>query len=163
MDASRLGRIPAGNGNGGKRPYRPSNEGIREWDPKPRPGNAIMITERTGPSIRTAVGWLYPLEHYDRRLSLDPLTQYAELLLIMGSREPVDLESVRAIMEEAEEVVTPAEFVRLRGYADLILPDLVAQPEMAPPEPPAEPPAQTEELVGAESLEPRQAEPHESA
>lgn len=80
-----------------------------------------MITERAGPSIRTAVGWLYPLEHYDRRLSLDPLTQYAELLLIMGSREPMDVDSMDAVLAEAQEALTEPEFVRLQGYVDLFI------------------------------------------
>ncbi len=121
LDASRLDRIPPHDGNGGKRHYRPANEGIREWDPKPRPGNVIMITERVAPSIRTAVGWLYPLEHYDERLSLDPLSQYAELLILMGSRGPADIQSVRAILKEARDRLSDPEYAKLRGYVDLLM------------------------------------------
>ncbi|MEK6988531.1 MAG: hypothetical protein AABX97_10690 [Candidatus Thermoplasmatota archaeon] len=121
MDASRLERIPPNDGNGGKRPYRPANEGIREWDPKPRPGNVIMITQRVAPSIRSAVGWLYPLEHYDEKLSLDPLSQYAELLILMGSRGPADFESVRAILIEARDRLNDQEFEKLQGYVDLLM------------------------------------------
>ena len=121
MDASRLDRIPPYDGNDSKRHYRSANEGIREWDPKPRPGNVIMITERVAPSIRTAVGWLYPLEHYDQKLSLDPLSQYAELLILMGSHGPADLESVRAILKEARDRLSDQEYARLQGYVDLLL------------------------------------------
>lgn len=125
LDASRLDRIPPGNnGNGGavrKKSYRPSSEGIREWDPKPKPGNVIMITERVTPSIRTTVGWLYPLEHYDEKLSLDPLSQYAELLLLMGSRGAVDQESLSAILKEAKDRLRDSEFERLQGYVDLLV------------------------------------------
>ena len=121
LDASRLERIPPNNGNGGRRHYRSSNEGIREWDPKPRSGGVIMITQRVAPSIRTAVGWLYPLEHYDEKLSLDPLSQYAELLILMGSRGPADLESVRAILKEARGRLSDPEYVKLQEYVDLFL------------------------------------------
>lgn len=80
-----------------------------------------MITERTAPSIRSAVGWLYPLEHYDEKLSLDPLSQYAELLLIMGSRGPVDEESLHSILKEAKDRLKDAEFEKLQGYVDLVM------------------------------------------
>ncbi len=115
--------MPPNNGHGvkAKRSYRPQSEGIREWDPKPRPGNVIMLTERVSPSIRTAVGWLFPLEHYDESLSLDPLSQYAELLLIMGSNGPADLASVQAILKEAKDRLSDAEFERLQGYVDLVM------------------------------------------
>jgi len=118
-----LERIPP---NGGKhrparRPYRTTDEGIREWDPKPRPQGVIVLTERTSPSIRTTVGWLYPLEHYDRKLSLDPLSQYAELLLLMGSDGDADMNSVRDILVEARNRLTDAEYIRLRGYVDLFM------------------------------------------
>jgi hypothetical protein len=118
-----LERIPS---NGGKakqprRPYRTSDEGIREWDPKPRPQSVIILTERTSPSIRTTVGWLYPLEHYDRKLSLDPLSQYAELLLIMGSNGDPDMDSVKTILSEARNRLTDPEYDQLRGYVDLLM------------------------------------------
>jgi hypothetical protein len=81
----------------------------------------ILITQRVAPSIRSAVGWLYPLEHYDERLSLDPLSQYAELLLLMGSRGPTDIESVRAILKEARDRLSDREFEKLRDYVDLLM------------------------------------------
>ncbi len=123
MPSSGLEKIPPSNGNGGKtkRSYRSQNEGIREWDPKPGPGNVIMITQRIAPSIRSAVGWLYPLEHYDEKLSLDPLSQYAELLLLMGSKGPADFDSVRAILKEARDRLRDEEFEKLQGYVDLLL------------------------------------------
>ena len=102
-------------------PYRPDTEGIREWDPKPRASTAIMLTERVSPSIRTAVGWLFPLEHYDEKLSLDPLSQYAELLLIMGSKGPADLESVQAVLKEAKNRLRDDEYEKLQGYVDLVM------------------------------------------
>ena len=121
--SSGLDRIPS---NGGKarppkKPYRPSDEGIREVNPKPKPQRVIVLTERTSPSIRTTVGWLYPLEHYDRKLSMDPLSQYAELLLIMGSNGNPDMASVRDILFEARNRLTDAEYDRLRGYVDLVM------------------------------------------
>jgi len=81
----------------------------------------IVLTERTSPSIRTTVGWLYPLEHYDRKLSLDPLSQYAELLLLMGSNGSADMDSVRNILLEAQNRLTDPEYERLRGYVDLVM------------------------------------------
>ncbi len=105
----------------GKRAYRPDSEGIREWDPKPKPSGVIILTEHVSPSIRHAVGWLYPLEHYDQKLTLDPLSQYAELLLIMGSNGSVDFESVHAILHEARNRLTDKDFERLQGYVDLML------------------------------------------
>lgn len=118
-----LERIPS---NGGKlraprKPYRTSDEGIREYDPRPKPQGVIVLTERTSPSIRTTVGWLYPLEHYDRKLSLDPLSQYAELLLLMGSNGNADMDSVRNILLEARNRLTDPEYDRLRGYVDLLM------------------------------------------
>ncbi len=120
-----LERIPT-NGNGGRlkpprRPYRTSDEGIREYDPRPKPQNVIVLTERTSPSIRTTVGWLYPLEHYDQKLSLDPLSQYAELLLIMGSNGIPDMESVKDILFEARNRLTDGEYDQLQGYVDLLM------------------------------------------
>jgi len=122
LTSNGLGRIPS---NGGKSPprksYRTRDEGIREWDPRPKPQGVIVLTERVSPSIRTTVGWLYPLEHYDRRLSLDPLSQYAELLLLMGSDGDADRDSVRDILKEARNRLTDAEYIRLQGYVDLFM------------------------------------------
>jgi len=80
-----------------------------------------MLTERVSPSIRTTIGWLYPLEHYDRKLSLDPLSQYAELLLLMGSEGEADVDSVRDILTEARNRLTDAEYIRLQGYVALFM------------------------------------------
>jgi len=124
LTPSRLERIPSSQGNGGKakKPYRPANEGIREWDPKPKAtATPILLTERVSPSIRTAVGWLYPLEHYDNKLTLDPLSQYAELLLLMGSRGPVDQETLHGVLREARNHLDDPDYDRLLGYVDLLL------------------------------------------
>ncbi len=123
LSSSGLERIPSNGGRGRppRKPYRTSDEGIREYDPRPRPQGVIVLTERTSPSIRTTVGWLYPLEHYDRGLSLDPLSQYAELLLIMGSNGNADMESVKTILIEARNRLTDPEYDRLRGYVDLVM------------------------------------------
>ncbi len=123
LSSNGLERIPS---NGGKlkpprRPYRTTDEGIREYDPKPKPSSVIVLTERTSPSIRTTVGWLYPLEHYDQKLSLDPLSQYAELLLIMGSNGNPDMDSVKDILAEARNRLTDPEYDQLRGYVDLLM------------------------------------------
>ena len=104
-----------------RRPYRTSDEGIREWDPRPKPQNVIVLTERTSPSIRTTVGWLYPLEHYDRKLSLDPLSQYAELLLIMGSDGNPDMDSVKDILLQARNRLNDPEYEQLQGYVSLLM------------------------------------------
>lgn len=110
-----------------RRPYRLRDEGIREWDPKPNPHGVVVVTQRVSPSIRTTVGWLYPLERYDEKLSLDPLSQYAELLLIMGSVGAPDTDSVEAILQEARNRLTDHEYDRLLGYVDLLqVPDDVA-------------------------------------
>src|SRR5512136_1169744 len=120
VTSSGIERIPPNRGDARlpRKPYRTSDEGIREYDPKPRTQGVIVLTERTSPSIRTTVGWLYPLEHYDQKLSLDPLSQYAELLLIMGSNGNPDVESVRNILVEARGRLTDAEYIRLKGYVD---------------------------------------------
>lgn len=123
LSSTGLERIPS---NGGKlkpprRPYRTTDEGIREYDPKPKPQSVIILTERASPSIRTTVGWLYPLEHYDQKLSLDPLSQYAELLLIMGSNGNPDMDSVKDILQEARNRLTDPEYDQLRGYVDLLM------------------------------------------
>ena len=123
LSSTGLERIPS---NGGdrcqpRRAYRARDEGIREWDPKAKPQGVIMLTERVSPSIRTTIGWLYPLEHYDRKLSLDPLSQYAELLLLMGSEGEADVDSVRDILTEARNRLTDAEYIRLQGYVALFM------------------------------------------
>lgn len=118
---SQLERIPNNGGTRKEKAYRPDSEGIREWDPKPKSSGVIMLTERVSPSIRHAVGWLYPLEHYDQKLSLDPLSQYTELLLIMGSNEAVDFESVHTILHEARNRLSDQEYERLQGYVDVLM------------------------------------------
>ncbi len=134
MSSSGLERIPSNGGRGRpqRRPYRTSDEGIREYDPKPKGQGVIVLTERTSPSIRTTVGWLYPLEHYDRKLSLDPLSQYAELLLLMGSDGDADLDSVRNILTEARNRLTDAEYIRLKGYVDLFMVGRAGPPPPSP-------------------------------
>lgn len=119
---SGIERIPPNGWNhrAARRPYRLRDEGIREWDPKPNSRGVIVVTQRVSPSIRTTVGWLYPLERYDEKLSLDPLSQYAELLLIMGSAGAPDTESVDAILQEARNRLTDLEYDRLQGYVDLL-------------------------------------------
>ena len=123
MSSHGLDRIPT---NGGRlrqprKSYRTSDEGIREWNPRPKPQGVIVLTERTSPSIRTTVGWLYPLEHYDETLTLDPLSQYAELLLLMGSDGNPDMDTVKGILVEARNRLTDREYDQLRGYVDLIM------------------------------------------
>lgn len=110
-----------GTRNAPKKAYRPDSEGVREWDPKPRKSGVVVLTERVSPSIRHAVGWLYPLEHYDQTLRLNPVSQYAELLLIIGSGETLDMDSIHAILQEARGRLSDPEFERLRGYVDLLL------------------------------------------
>jgi hypothetical protein len=102
------------------RVFRPDTEGIREFDPKPRPSGPIWLTERTSPSIRTVRGWLFPLEHYDERLKLDILDQYVELLLIMGSARAADFESMTALMRQAHGRLDDAQYDRLVGYKALL-------------------------------------------
>lgn len=109
-----------------RRPYRTADEGIREVDPRPKPRGAIVLTERASPSIRTTVGWLYPLEYYDQHLSLDPLSQYAELILLMGSDGDADRESVHDILLEARNRLTDPEYDRLRGYVEILMVSRVA-------------------------------------
>jgi hypothetical protein len=103
-----------------QRPFRPGDDGSREFDPKPNGHRAVVLTERVSPSIRAAVGWLYPLERYDKNLALEPLTQYAQLLLIMGSRGAIDSDSVVAVMEQARERLADIEYEKLVGYRDLV-------------------------------------------
>lgn len=106
------------------RSYDTQGQGIREWEPKPKPQGVIAITERASPSVRKTVGWLYPLEHYDEKLRLDVVSQYAELLLLMGSPEEPDMASVRDLLAEARNRLTDAEFDRLHGYAEFLVPGL---------------------------------------
>ncbi len=110
------------------RPHNSRNQGIREWEPKPRPQGVIAITERASPSVRKTVGWLYPLEHYDEKLRLDPVAQYAELLLLMGSAAEPDRASLRDILAEARNRLTDAEYERLEGYAELLVPGIPTGP-----------------------------------
>ncbi len=104
-----------------KRAYRAESEGTRERDPKPRGDSVILITRRISPSIRTAVGWLYPLEHYDETMRLSPAMQYAELLLIMGSNGRPDEDSVRAVLREARNRLDDKQYDRFLGYLDLLV------------------------------------------
>lgn len=118
---SGLGRIPPRAGDRrGRRPFRPGDDGIREFDPRPNGHRSVVLTERVSPSIRETVGWLYPLEHYDKNLALEPLAQYAQLILIMGSRGSVDSDSVTAVMEQARERLADVEYEKLVGYRDLV-------------------------------------------
>lgn len=129
-----LGRIPP-NGSGrkpAKEPYRGPDEGIREWDPKPQGRRVVVLTERVSPSIRSTVGLLYPLEHYDEKLSLDPLAQYAELLLLMGSNGAADFESVHAILREARNHLRDDEYGKLVGYVDLMMVGRIGIPAELP-------------------------------
>ena len=100
--------------------YRPNSEGIREWQPRPKTTGAIMLTERSSPSIRSVRGWLFPLEHYDENLTLNLLEQYVELLLVMASARAVDFESIKDIMREARDQLTDEEYGRLLGYKPLL-------------------------------------------
>ena len=123
MSSYGIERIPS---NGSKsrpprKPFRTSDEGIREWDPRPKPQGVIVLTERMSPSIRTTVGWLYPLEHFDQKLSLDPLAQYAELLLLLGSDGNPDMDTVKDILLQARNRLTDREYDQLRGYVDLLM------------------------------------------
>ncbi len=96
--------------------HRPSTEGIREIDPRdPGPGR-ILLTERTSPTVRTVQGWLMPLEHYDEGGRLSPLHQYLELLLIMASKRPVDVASMRTVLRQARNTLDDEQFERLLGY-----------------------------------------------
>ena len=109
-----------GQADGLVRTYRPNSEGIREWQPRPKTTGAIMLTERSSPSIRSVRGWLFPLEHYDETLKLNLLEQYVELLLVMASARAVDFESIKDIMREARDQLTDEEYGRLLGYKSLL-------------------------------------------
>src|SRR3989304_3145921 len=104
------------------RTYRSHNEGLRELEPKGRrESGVIILTKRVAPSIRSAVGWLYPLEHYDEALRLSPVMQYAELLLLMGSNGPVDDPSLRTVLEEARNRLDDGQYERLLSYVELLV------------------------------------------
>lgn len=96
--------------------YRPKTAGIREVDPWPSNNGRVFITERTSPSIRTVQGWLMPLEHYDETLHLAPVHQYLELLLIMSSRRPLDVVSMRTVLRQARNSLDDEQFERLMGF-----------------------------------------------
>ncbi len=101
------------------RTYRPKSEGIREVEPRPKGNGRILLTERTSPTIRTVQGWLMPLEHYDEGLRMSPLQQYLELLLMMASKRPVDVGSMRVVLHQARNSLDDEEFERLLGYRPL--------------------------------------------
>ncbi len=96
--------------------FRPRTDGIREADPNPRDVGRILITERASPSIRTVQGWLMPLEHYDNGMSLSPVQQYLELLLVMASKRPVDVASMRTVLRQARNNLDDDQYDHLLGY-----------------------------------------------
>lgn len=57
-----------------------------------------------------------PLEHYDEGARLSPLHQYLELLLIMASRRPVDVASMRTVVRQARNSLDDEQFERLLSY-----------------------------------------------
>lgn len=96
--------------------HRPQTDGIREVDPRdPGPGR-VLLTERASPTVRTVEGWLMPLEHYDETARLSPLHQYLELLLIMASKRPVDVSSMRTVLRQARNSLDDEQFGRLLTY-----------------------------------------------
>lgn len=99
--------------------YRPRADGIRELGPRQKQNGRVLLTERVSPTIRTVQGWLMPLEHYDDHLGLSPLHQYLELLLIMASRRPVDVASVRTVLRQARNSLDDEQYERLMGYRPL--------------------------------------------
>ena len=99
--------------------FHPQTDGIREVDPRPREDGRVLLTERASPSIRTVRGWLMPLEHYDDGLRLSPLHQYLELLLIMASKRPVDVASMRTVLRQARNTLDDEQYERLLGYRPL--------------------------------------------
>ena len=96
--------------------HRPHNEGIREWDPRPKPNGPVMLTERASSSLRTVRGWLFPLEHYDDSMRLNVVSQYLELLLVMASNRPVDVKSMRSVLRQARDSLDDEQYERLLGY-----------------------------------------------
>lgn len=96
--------------------YSPKSEGVREWNPRPgRPG-AVVLTQRLSPSIKTVRGWLLPLEHYDRDPGMSVLQQYLELLLVMASKRPVDVPSMRTVLRQARSNLDDAQYEILLTY-----------------------------------------------
>ncbi len=98
------------------RAYRPKQDGIREVDPQYKGDGRILLTERTSPTIRTVQGWLMPLEHYDENGQLSRPGQYLELLLIMASRRPVDVVSMRSVLRQARNSLDDEQYERLMAY-----------------------------------------------
>lgn len=98
------------------RAYRPKTEGIREVEPRQKGDGRVLFTERVSPTIRTVRGWLMPLEHYDRDMVLDTVHQYLELLLIMSSRRPVDVASMRLVLRQARNSLDDEQYARLLEY-----------------------------------------------
>lgn len=96
--------------------FRPKSQGIREVEPVPKGNGRIFLTERTSPTIRTVQGWLMPLEHYDEGMRLSPLHQYLELLLIMSSKRPVDVASMRTVLRQARNSLDDEQYDRLLDY-----------------------------------------------
>ncbi len=96
--------------------YRAKTQGIREVEPRPKGNGRVLLTERTSPTIRTVQGWLMPLEHYDNGIHLSPLHQYLELLMIMASKRPVDVASMRTVLRQARNSLDDEQFDRLMGY-----------------------------------------------
>ncbi len=60
-----------------------------------------------------------PLEHYDDGMRLSPLHQYLELLMIMASKRPVDLASMRTVLTQARNNLDDEQYERLMGYRPL--------------------------------------------
>lgn len=114
--------------------YRPKSQGIREFEPRPKPNGRVLITERTSPTIRTVHGWLMPLEHYDERLKLSPVQQYLELLLMMASKWPVDAASMRTVLRQARNTLDDEQYAWLLEYAPMFDVDgAVVRGSAAPP------------------------------
>ncbi len=95
---------------------RPTVDGIREVDPRRSGPARVLLTERASPTLRTVQGWLMPLEHYDEDGKLSPLHQYLELLMIMASKRPVDVASMRTVLRQARNNLDDEQFERLMGY-----------------------------------------------
>lgn len=115
------------------RQYAPHADGIREWRPLDRRFGAVALTEQISPSIRSVRGWLYPLEHYDKRMEMTVLEQYVELLLVMGSETPVDFESIAAVMREARARLSDDEYDKLLSYKALVESARMGIPAAIPP------------------------------
>lgn len=96
--------------------HRPTADGIREVDPRTQGPARVLLTERSSPTLRTVQGWLMPLEHYDEAGRLSPLHQYLELLMIMASKRPVDVASMRTVLRQARNSLDDEQFARLLTY-----------------------------------------------